>query len=158
LTGNETVLVSENAFKQVGDKLLRVDFSNNKLVCNCSMQWFHVWFVNHREVFVGDDDLYNCSNLNGINMQTWVVSQQECLFHFMLLFVASFMLLTGLLTTLVCLKKQRSPHCPGMSKEHRSSHCSAEEQRMSTGASSSHSTGAYPELLLAAVVSPSTAS
>jgi hypothetical protein len=67
-------------------------------------------------VFVGDDDLYNCSNIEGINLGTWVVSQQECLFHdpqhFVLLFVGSSILITGLLTALItakCLLKRRAP-------------------------------------------------
>jgi hypothetical protein len=63
-------------------------------------------------MFAGDDDQYNCSNLNDTNMQTWVVSQQECLFHdpyhFVLLLiaaeVATSILFIGLLTALACLK------------------------------------------------------
>jgi netrin-G2 len=109
LTANEITVTSENAFKDVKYGLSRLDFSNNKLVYNCSMQWFHAWFVDRREIFVGDDDLYSCSNLYDTNMQTWVVSQKECLFHdpkhFVFLFVASLMLLIGLLSALACLKK-----------------------------------------------------
>jgi Leucine-rich repeat (LRR) protein len=112
LTRNKIVVVSEDALKQIrdGQALIHIDFSYQmNIVCNCSMQWFHAWFVNRREVFVGNDDLYNCSNMNGITMRRWVVSHQECPFHdpqhFVLLFVVSLILLTGLLTGLIILKR-----------------------------------------------------
>jgi Leucine-rich repeat (LRR) protein len=71
---NEIVVVPEGALNPVRDGLVEVYLTENSLVCNCSMQWFHVWFVNRRQVFDGDDDQYNCSNIQGINMRTWFVS------------------------------------------------------------------------------------
>jgi hypothetical protein len=111
LAGNEIAVVSDGTFSQeVRGNLMLVGISHNRLVCNCSMQWFHAWFVERRNVFVGDDILYNCSNHNDTNMRTWLISRQACLFHdpqhFVVLFALSLLLLTGLLTALMCLKRQ----------------------------------------------------
>jgi hypothetical protein len=111
LTRNNVIIVPEGTFSQEARRRLEhVDFSNNTLMCNCSMQWFHAWFVRRREVFVGDDNLYNCSNLSGTNMRTWRVSWQACLFHdpqhYVFTFLWTLILLTGILTALACLKRQ----------------------------------------------------
>jgi Leucine-rich repeat (LRR) protein len=58
LTRNEIAVLSDQIFSpEFRGQLRRIDFSHNKLVCNCSMLWFHTWFVHHREVFIGDDSI-----------------------------------------------------------------------------------------------------
>jgi Leucine-rich repeat (LRR) protein len=110
LTGNEVSIVPQGTFSpECRGRLEHVDLSNNKLACNCSMQWFRAWFVRRREVFAGDDHQYNCSNLLHTNMQTWHINSQACLFtdprYFIITFVWSMLLLVALLTTLVCLQR-----------------------------------------------------
>ncbi|XP_076467077.1 toll-like receptor 2 type-2 [Babylonia areolata] len=106
LEGNKISVIRESMFSATTrNRLTRLDLSGNPFHCSCDLLWFQAWFLSRPALFSQSRMTYQCKNLPGTELASFVMNPQACLLShdvstFIIISVSMVMVVSTLVTVL----------------------------------------------------------